>query len=119
MNQFRFLEWPVYCSAQELFTATTALVQSLPKEYRYDIGSQLVRSSFSVILNIAEGSGKSSDKEMNRFLEISLGSLYETLAAVETLKVMRLVKEEEFVSIHEMASSVAKQIGGFKKKLKS
>ncbi|MFZ1654855.1 MAG: four helix bundle protein [Candidatus Moraniibacteriota bacterium] len=119
MEQFRFLDWPVYRSAQELFTLVLGLVQALPKEYRYDLGSQLVRSSFSVVLNIAEGSGKSSDKEMNRFLEISLGSLYETLAAAETLQGMKLVSREEFVLVHERASGIAKQIGGFKKKLDS
>ena len=119
MKQFRFLEWPVYRSAQELFATILKLVRGLPKEYRYELGSQLVRSSLSVVLNIAEGSGKSSDKEMNRFLEIALGSLYETLAAVETFKEMKLVDEDEFPQIRERVSVIANQIGGFKKKLDS
>lgn len=56
---------------------------------------------------------------MNRFLEIALGSLYETLAAVETFKEMKLVDEDEFSQIRERVSVIANQIGGFKKKLDS
>lgn len=85
MKQFRFLDWKIYLSAQSLFQEVLAVTRKLPKEYRFDVGSQLIRSSFSVVLNIAEGSGKKSDKDLGRFLDISLGSLYETLAALHTL----------------------------------
>jgi four helix bundle protein len=41
------------------------------------LGDQMLRSSLSIPSNIAEGAGRSSDKEFIRFLEIALGSLYE------------------------------------------
>ena len=39
--------------------------------------SQMQRSAVSCPTNIAEGSAKSSNKDFSRFLEMSLGSLYE------------------------------------------
>lgn len=117
MKKFRFLQWKVYKDSQELFLMVTKVIQSLSREYRYELGSQVSRSALSVVLNIAEGSGKVSDKEMNRYFEISLGSLYETLAAVDTLRQMKMINESEWQVFFQKIDEIASQIGGFKKKL--
>ena len=117
MKLFRFLEWQVYKDAKELFQIVNKIVKQLPKDVRYEIGSQLIKSSFSVILNIAEGSGKSSDKELNRFFDISIGSLNETVAGIDVLRDNKFITEDNFDMIIEKAESVSKQLGGFKKKL--
>lgn len=62
MRKFKFLDWEVYKEAQDLFSKVLMLIRKLPKEYRFELGSQLIRPSLSVVLNIAEGSGKQSDK---------------------------------------------------------
>jgi len=117
MNQFRFLEWKIYTDAQSLFSLVLKIVKKLPKEYRFEIGAQLVRSALSVVLNIAEGSGKKSDKELGRYLDIALGSLYETLACVDTCKSESLVALSEFQLVKEKITEIANQIGGFKRKI--
>lgn len=117
MQQFRFLEWEVYRDSQELFTFIYNLVKTLPKEYRFELGSQILRSASSVILNIAEGSGKESEKELNRFIETSLGSLYETLANLDILQTNKLIDAEEFAIGKKKIASICSQLGGFKKKL--
>ena len=99
MEQFRFLKWKMYSDAKFLFQEVLKVVKELPKEYRFDLGSQMTRSSFSVMLNMAEGSGKDSAKELNRFLDISLGSLYETLAALDILHDCGLIPMKEFSSL--------------------
>lgn len=119
MDKFRFLKWKVYNDAQKLYHIVFGVVSKLPREYRFEIGAQLMRSSLSVILNIAEGSGKGSDREFNRFLDISLGSLFEVLASVDTLKNTKLISKDEFDEIFSMCENIADQLGGFKKKLKS
>ena len=101
MNKFRFLEWEVYRDVKKLVSLVLVITKELPREYRFEPGSQIIRSAFSVALNIAEGSGKTSDKELNRFLEIALGSAYETLAAIDILK------ENGFEKIEEALSSLA------------
>ncbi|MFA6095487.1 MAG: four helix bundle protein [Candidatus Paceibacterota bacterium] len=113
------MDWQVYKEAQLLFLVVHEIVKKMPKEYRFDIGSQVLRSSLSVILNIAEGSGKSTDKDFNRYLDIAMGSLYETLACCDTLKGVKLITEQDFLKLREMIEKLASKLGAFKSKLKS
>jgi len=118
MNKFRFLKWEVYKDAKDLFGLILKIVKKLPREFRFELGSQLIRSAFSIILNIAEGSGKTSDKELNRFIDISLGSISELLAAVDVLRDNNFITNTEFDEIFKKLVSISNQLGGFKKKLK-
>ena len=45
---------------------------------RHHIKDQLSRASLSIVLNIAEGSGKPTQADKRRFYAIALGSLRET-----------------------------------------
>ena len=51
--------------------------ESFPTEERYGLTSQLRRAAVSVSSNIAEGKGRSSDKELVLFLHHARGSLLE------------------------------------------
>lgn len=117
MNKFRFLNWEVYKNAKQLFSLVLKLVKKLPKEYRFELGSQIIRCAFSIILNIAEGSGKTSDRELNRFIDISLGSANELLAAADVLRDNNFITDSEFNEIYKQIESISNQLGGFKKKL--
>lgn len=117
MNRFRFLEWSMYKDARDLVSMILKLVKRLPKEYRYELGSQVIRSSFSVVLNIAEGSGKTSDIDFNRFINIALGSLNETLAAIDVLRYNKFITEDDFKTVSQKITAISNQLGGFKKKL--
>lgn len=118
MRQLRFLDWKVYKDARRFFVLILIITKSLPKEYRFEISNQLIRAGLSVVLNIAEGSGKHSDAELNRFFDIALGSLFESVAAVDALRETKLVTETDFVKVETLASEISDQLGGFKKKLR-
>ena len=118
MNKFRFLEWQVYKDSKQVVSHVINIVKNIPKEYRFELGSQIIRAAFSIVLNIAEGSGKTSDRELNRFIEISLGSLNELIAALDVLRDISLVSAEDFDLIYKKLYSISNQLGGFKKKLK-
>ena len=115
MKKFRFLDWQVYKDSQQLFSLVLSITKKLPKEFRFELTSQLIRSSFSIVLNIAEGSGKISDKELNRFIDIALGSAYETVAGMDALRINKLITDTEFTSVIKLTSAICDQLGGFKK----
>jgi len=118
MNVFRFLDWKVYVDAKELFKLVNRIVSRMPAESRRHLGSQVIRSSFSVALNISEGSGKNLDGELNRFFDISLGSLNETVAGLDMLRDNKLVSESEFREVLEKARAISMQIGCFKESIR-
>ncbi len=119
MEEFRFLEWKVYKDAKELLGEVIKITSKLPIHLKYEFGNQLVRSALSVVLNIAEGSGKNSDKELNRFFDIAIGSINETLAGLDVLKDNKVVSEELFNKLFESCKSISRQLGGFKKHIKN
>ncbi len=107
----------MYISAQQLFQEVSGFIQKLPSRYKFEIGNQMLRASFSIVLNIAEGSGKKSDKELGRYLDIALGSLYETLAGLDTIRSVRSISQDDFNHFLKNISALAQQIGGFKRSL--
>ena len=116
-NIFRFLNWSVYRDAQGLFREILQLTKKLPAELNYSLGDQVRRSALSVALNIAEGSGRGTDKELNRFFNIAIGSINETVAALDALHQNGYIEKTKFDSIFQKLESISKQLGGFKKQI--
>ena len=56
---------------------------------------QLKRASLSIVLNLAEGSGKRSEKDRRRFFQISFGSLREVQSLLEILEEEALAKQAD------------------------
>lgn len=118
MEDFRFKNWNVYKEANVLFMLIAKTAHKLPGEYKYTMGDQMIRSSLSIVLNIAEGSGKESDRELNRYFNIAMGSVNETLAIIDVLQDLRIIDEEKTKVAEKLCTSISKQLGGFKKKLR-
>ena len=72
-----------------------------------------------MILNIVEGSAKNSDKDFNRYIAISLGSLNESMASCEVALVEKLISQSQFAQTENMADNLVKQLGSFSKRLKN
>ena len=81
MSVRSYRDLKVWQRAMDLVPAVYKVVQRLPKEERYELGSQLRRAVVSVPANIAEGHARQSTKEYLHHLTIARGSL----AELETL----------------------------------
>jgi four helix bundle protein len=67
----------VWQTAMDLVGAVYRLTREFPKEETYGLTIQLRRAAVSIASNIAEGKGRSSDKELLHFLSNAKGSLFE------------------------------------------
>ena len=81
--------------------------------------NQLKRAALSVVLNIAEGSGKDSDRDFNRYIQNSLGSINEVAACIDIIKDEKLLKEDIVIELITIAEHLKDSLGAFSKKLKS
>jgi four helix bundle protein len=115
MKTFRFLEFKVYKDAKEYFKSILLISERIKN---YSFRDQIRRASLSIMLNIAEGSAKKSDIEFARFLEISIGSLNEVVACIDIMKELKKIDAIEHNNIMIKSEELAKQLGGFIKKLK-
>ncbi|MCA9077615.1 MAG: four helix bundle protein [Planctomycetaceae bacterium] len=77
---FRFQKLDVWQRAIRLSNRVYELTKTFPNEERFGLTSQMRRTAVSIAANIAEGSGRVSDRDFARFLEIAYGSLMETLS---------------------------------------
>jgi four helix bundle protein len=67
----------VWQAAMDLAEGVYRITKTFPKEELYTLTSQLRRAAVSVPSNIAEGKGRSSERELIQFLHYSRGSLFE------------------------------------------
>ena len=97
----------VWQKAMDLLVEVYRLVKKLPREETYALSDQTRRAAVSIPSNIAEGRGRSSEKDFLRFLFMARGSR----AEVETqlLACVRLNYLEE-VEI-ETALNLCDEIG--------
>jgi four helix bundle protein len=76
------------------------LTNSFPKEEIYGLTSQIRRSAVSISSNIAEGYGRHSDKELVRFLFISLGSASEIETQLLISQRLNFLDNESFEKLN-------------------
>lgn len=114
---FGFGKFEIYKLAKKLHLTITEITTEFSKS-NYYIVDRVRRSSLSIVLNIAEGSSKQSDKDFNRFISIALGSLDETVACLEICVELRMVTDMKFKELEAEYEILSKQLGGFSKSLK-
>jgi four helix bundle protein len=110
-----FRELKIWKDSMNLTKNVYALTPQLPDEEKFGLKSQLNRCTVSIPSNIAEGSGRTSNKEFNHFLNISLSSSYELETQLILLNdLFNIDLNEILTELHNLQ----RMIGGFKRTLK-
>lgn len=116
MQDFKNLE--VWKLSFELGKEIYRITSKFPKEEAYSLTSQLRRSALSVSANIAEGTGKDSDKDFLRFLRISMGSLKETENFILMSEDLEFISREKSEYILKKIQAIGIKLNNFIKILK-
>ncbi len=72
-----FKELHVWTRTRKLVREVYQMTAKYPKEERFGITTQMRRAALSISLNLIEGTGRTSDKQLQHFLDIALGSAKE------------------------------------------
>lgn len=111
-----FRELKIWKESLILVKNVYLLTSQLPKDEKFGLVSQINRCAVSIPSNIAEGSGRTTEKEFLHFLNIAISSSYE----LET----QLILIEDIFKIQTKSilielESLQKMIGAFKRILKT
>jgi len=82
--------------ALELIRAIYALLKNFPKDEKYDLVSQGKRAVVSVALNIAEGSGRHTDKDFSVFINRAITSLQEIDAVLKIGITLNYITDRDY-----------------------
>lgn len=102
-----------------LVTKIYTVTNNFPKEEVFGLTSQIRRSAISIPSNIAEGLGRDSNKEFLRFLNISIGSLFELQTQLEIAKNIIYLDEENFNNLYEDSRELERMLVSFTNKIKN
>lgn len=111
-----FKELLVWKKSIDLVKSVYLLTSTLPSEEKFGLISQMNRSSVSIPSNIAEGSGRTSNKEFLFFLNIAISSSYELETQLIISNQLFLIDVDNILS---QISEVQKMILGLKKNLEN
>ena len=116
MADFRSLL--VWQKANKLSVQTAEAVEGIRGNAGSIIRGQLLRSTFSIQSNIAEGSSKRSDREFARYVRIALGSSTESANHLILARDLGLMDDACFASLYSRLDEVGKMLSGLEKRLR-
>ena len=91
--------------------------QNISSDEKFGLISQMKRSAVSIPSNIAEGSGRNSNKEFNHFLPAALASAFELQTQLILTKELQLLEPGLCNELLSDLIEIQKMIYAFKNKL--
>jgi four helix bundle protein len=105
---FDFEKLIVYSKAKEFNKKVNAFLVSTKLDRTTN--DQLRRASFSIMLNIAEGSGRYSKADKRNFYVISRGSAFECVAIFDYLKDINSIDEKKFTDFYNELDELSRML---------
>ena len=114
-SYFLYEKLEVWQLSMDLVDKIYVLLRNFPNEERFALASQIRRAAISIPSNIAEGTGRFSNKEKVHFIDIAHGSLYEVLCQLRISNKAGYIQDEDLISIKAQATRIAKMLGGLRR----
>jgi four helix bundle protein len=117
IQSFRDLQ--IWQKSMELTVAVYRMTQGFPREEMFGLTSQLRRCTISIPSNIAEGQGRSSEREFLHFLSIARGSNCELQTQLEIARRLGLADTQLLNDAESLSHEIGKMIFAFMRTLDS
>jgi four helix bundle protein len=117
MQSFRDLK--VWNKSHELALVLYKITSKFPKEELFGLISQIRRAVISISTNIAEGCGRGSNPDFNRFLQIALGSASELESLLILSKDLGYLSEKDFPSLVDQVIEIKKMLASLSIKVRN
>ena len=115
MRVFSFEKLVVWQDAKQLSILIYTITKSFPTDEKFGLISQMRRCSISIASNIAEGSGRHTNKDKAHFTTISYGSALELLNQVIIASELNFITDEDYNSLRHKISKITAMLDGLRK----
>jgi four helix bundle protein len=105
-----FQKLDVYQKSKNFCKEITATLRE--KSFDRVTNDQLRRASFSIMLNIAEGSSRFSNKDRKNFIVVARGSAFECAAILEYLFEVAEISRDAYSNYLENLEEISKMLYG-------
>lgn len=112
---FDFCKLDVYQKAKAFCILITKTISS--GNFDRTTNDQIRRASFSIMLNIAEGSSRFSNKDRKNFMVVARGSAFECVAVMEYLLEVKEIGQDTFSYYEKKLDEISRMLFGLIRKL--
>jgi four helix bundle protein len=115
MQDYRKLR--VWQHAHHLALEIRRVIRAFPRSGHASLSSQITRAAESISFNIAEGCGSTSQRELARFLDISIKSTLELEAQLELAKDYGILGTKDWKEVSHLVVDVRRMLCGLRAKV--
>ena len=109
----RLEDLEVYKMALELSKDIWSVYEYLPKNFKFNIGDQILRSIDSIGANISEGFGRYHFRDSMKFYYNARGSLFESKHWLYLLYTRKLIDEKIYYELKEKLDTLGVKLNNF------
>jgi four helix bundle protein len=113
---FDFEKLDVYKKAKVFNSSIRELIKN--KKLDSTTKDQLRRAAFSIVLNLAEGSGRFTHPDRRNFYIIARSSIFECIAILDVLKDELVIEEDTFREFYNQGEELSKILFAMVRNLK-
>jgi four helix bundle protein len=115
MHDYRKLE--VWQEGRVLARLVYEATRGFPREEAYGLVSQARRAAVGVPTNLAEGSGRGTQKDYARFVSFAIGSICELETLVILAEDLGLMSPEQTAPLHQRIERIRRMLVRFRQRL--
>ena len=94
--KFKYEDLEIWQVAAELIKTTYQILRKFPDDEKFGLTSQGRRAVTSIALNIAEGSGRHTDKDFSLFINRAITSLQEVDAVLKIGIILEYINQNDY-----------------------
>ena len=111
----KYKELKVWNESVLLVTEVVDVCNTFPNFHKYILASQMTKAAISIPSNIAEGAGRNSIPDFQRFIDIALGSAFELETQFIIASNLKLITDDELKTFCDKVQHIQRMLGNLKK----
>ena len=112
---FSFEKLEVWQRTRGFLKEIYKVTSNFPKEEQFGLSQHIRKSAVSISSNIAEATSRFGGADFKRFIEIAMGSLYETVSQLFIALDKNYFSKEVFENLYMEADIIAKMLSKLSK----